>query len=60
LSRVFERFYRAALQDQSGSGLGLSIAKLIADRHKIEITLANRHGQSGLEAKLIFPENVNN
>jgi two-component system, OmpR family, sensor kinase len=56
LSRVFERFYRAALQDQSGSGLGLSIAKLIADRHKIEITLANRIGQSGLEAKLIFPK----
>jgi two-component system, OmpR family, sensor kinase len=59
LSRVFERFYRAALQDQSGSGLGLSIAKLIADRHKIEITLANRIGQSGLEAKLIFPVDQN-
>jgi two-component system, OmpR family, sensor kinase len=58
LPRVFERFYRAVPQDQPGSGLGLSIAKLIADRHKIEITLANRLGHNGLEVKLVFPEKV--
>jgi signal transduction histidine kinase len=31
--RVFDRFYRGEHQQQSGSGLGLSIVKNIADRH---------------------------
>ncbi len=35
---VFERFYKErSEQNKSGSGLGLSIAKQIADRHNIEI-----------------------
>jgi signal transduction histidine kinase len=55
LSRVFERFFGNAGQDQPGSGLGLSIAKDIADRHGVKIVLSNRAQTSGLTAKLIFP-----
>ena len=32
-SRVFERFYRVAGQKKEGRGLGLSIAKYIAEAH---------------------------
>jgi two-component system OmpR family sensor kinase len=42
-SRVFDRFYRAALPgvaDIPGSGLGLAIARRIAERHDACITLA--------------------
>ena len=40
---------------QPGGGLGLSIAKAIADRHGVKIVLSNRAKGCGLIAKLIFP-----
>ena len=44
MKELFERFYRgdAARSDQKGYGLGLSIAKNIAERNRVRI-----HGESG-------------
>ena len=44
LPRVFERFYRGARAragEATGSGLGLSIAKVIAERHGGQIMLSS-------------------
>lgn len=58
LPHVFDRFYRAdssrSSQSAEGFGLGLSIAKLIADRHNGSITLASRPGK-GTTANLSLP-----
>lgn len=45
-TRVFERFVRADKSGQTGSGLGLSIAKWVADMHKARMTLSDNppHG----------------
>lgn len=51
--RVFERFYRGRGGNQTGSGLGLSIARRIAELHGAGLTLANRAG-GGLAASLHF------
>ncbi len=48
-NRVFERFYRGELsrsRETGGSGLGLSIAKSIADANKWTITAKSRYGES--------------
>ncbi len=53
-ARVFERFYR---QDRTelGSGLGLSIVRLIAELHGAHITLLNRPDKrSGLVVQVDF------
>ncbi len=51
LTRIGERFYRPPGQDQTGSGLGLSIVKRIAALHRMTVTLGNgQHG--GFEAKI--------
>jgi two-component system, OmpR family, sensor kinase len=52
LPKVFDRFFRAVSQDQPGSGLGLSIAKMIADRNGYSILLTNRPGKSGLVVQI--------
>lgn len=46
IGHVFERFWRAPGAPSGGSGLGLSIAEWIADRHRGSIEVANRapHG----------------
>ena len=46
--RVFERFYRIPGQEQSGSGLGLSIAERAAARNGAVITLSDGEGGVGL------------
>lgn len=54
LPRVFDRFFRGEATDVAGSGLGLSIAKVIADRHGATLALSNRADRSGLIARATF------
>lgn len=52
---LFHRFYREhSEQNKSGSGLGLSIAKQIADRHDIKIQCGSKPGKETIFL-LIFP-----
>lgn len=52
--RVFDRFYRVPGTAQDGSGLGLSIVKTIADRHRAAISLGSA-ALGGLAVTLSFP-----
>ncbi|MDE2138630.1 MAG: HAMP domain-containing protein [Gammaproteobacteria bacterium] len=57
LERVFEPFYRlesSRNRDSGGTGLGLTIARDIAQAHGGTLTLVNRPG-GGLEAQLSLP-----
>lgn len=59
LPHVFDRFYRAdtarqSSQQASGYGLGLSLAKLIADLHRGEIVLSSTPGK-GTRAVVRLP-----
>jgi two-component system sensor histidine kinase CiaH len=58
LPHVFDRFYRSDTSrtraGSEGFGLGLSIAKLISDRHNGTITLTSRHGH-GTTATVSLP-----
>ena len=54
--RVFDRFYRRGVEngvEASGSGLGLSIVRLIADRHQAQVSLADSDS-GGLLVSVIF------
>ncbi len=42
LARLGERFYRPPGQEQTGSGLGLSIVRRIASLHGLQVRFANR------------------
>jgi two-component system sensor histidine kinase SenX3 len=53
--RIFERFYRVPGQKKYGMGLGLSIAKEIAEAHGARIGVASQPGQ-GSEFYADFPE----
>lgn len=58
--RVFDRFYRcegaqSQARDSSGSGLGLSIVKAIAERHSAYVSLATPKAGHGLEVRVRFP-----
>lgn len=46
LARIGERFYRPPGQDETGSGLGLSIVQRIATLHQMSVTFSN-HPQGG-------------
>jgi two-component system, OmpR family, sensor kinase len=55
MNKVFERFYRSQSDKVPGSGLGLSIAQEIAQKHNAEIMLINKQPEStGLIVKVIF------
>jgi signal transduction histidine kinase len=48
LPRIFDRFYRATQPGDAvmrGSGLGLALAKWIAERHGTQLTVDSRSGQ---------------
>ncbi|MDB5949224.1 MAG: hypothetical protein JWR65_1079 [Massilia sp.] len=58
LARVFEPFYRVETsrsRESGGTGLGLTIARNIAEQHGGTISLVNRH-EGGLEVTLLLPE----
>lgn len=57
LARIFDRFYRvnqARTRDQGGSGLGLSIAKAIAQSHHATIEVSSKLGE-GTVFTVCFP-----
>lgn len=51
---VFERFYRTANNTRTGSGLGLSIAREVAEHHQATLTLIDNH-PTGLIVQVLFP-----
>jgi signal transduction histidine kinase len=58
LARVFEPFYRVETsrsRESGGTGLGLTIARNIAEQHGGTISLVNRQS-GGLEVTLLLPE----
>lgn len=54
MARLFSRFN--AKRTDNGTGIGLAIAKSIADHHKIEITVSSSP-EKGTVFSFIFPEN---
>lgn len=60
IKRVFDRFYRgkqARGYNSDGSGLGLSIAKLITEEHEGKITAKSQTGK-GTTFQIIMPMNL--
>ena len=58
LVRLGERFYRPAGQEKTGSGLGLSIAKRIAELHHLRLEFSNRE-TGGFCVTVFLGENKN-
>ncbi|MDX2219690.1 MAG: ATP-binding protein [Burkholderiales bacterium] len=54
-ARVFDRFFREGTVEVSGSGLGLSIVKTIADAHHATISLSSSARLGGLMVAVHFP-----
>jgi two-component system sensor histidine kinase QseC len=58
--RIFDRFYRQPGTNVEGSGLGLSIVKLIAELHRAKITVQDNHyAKHGLSIQVIFSVDQN-
>ncbi len=55
--RVFDRFYRRVGSDAGGSGLGLSIVKNIAERHRARLVLDAGPAGKGLAVRVVFSPN---
>ncbi len=55
IGRVWDRFYRVLGSGETGSGLGLSIVKRIAELHDAQVSLAARAGGSGLHVRAQIP-----
>jgi two-component system, OmpR family, sensor kinase len=54
-ARIFDRFYRRPGSGPLGSGLGLSIARDIAARHRATIQLETSPSLGGLRVEVVFP-----
>ena len=55
MSNLFSRFKSRKDNDENGTGIGLAIAKSIADFHKIEVSVTSISGK-GTDFSFIFPE----
>ncbi len=55
IGRVWNRFYRVLGSGETGSGLGLSIVRRIADLHGAQVSLAPGAGGSGLLVRVQIP-----
>src|SRR6056297_1764386 len=55
LDRMFERFYRADDQ-QSGTGIGLSVAKSLVELHHGEITAEYDKAAGGVRFTVLLPQ----
>ncbi len=55
ISRVFDRFYRAAPPDIEGTGLGLAIAQKVAERNGYTLMISNRTDVRGVLAQVLIP-----
>jgi two-component system sensor histidine kinase TctE len=54
-NKVFERFYRIDGTAGSGSGLGLSIVREVANAHNAEVSIESPSGSSGTIVTVEFP-----
>lgn len=55
---IYDRFFRAAPPGVEGTGIGLSIAKSIADLHGFRLMHQNRPERAGVIARIMFPSEV--
>lgn len=53
-TRIFDRFYRVLGTKTTGSGLGLSIVKAIADKHNAHISVTGNNGDKGTRFSVSF------
>ena len=60
IDRVWQRFYRVIGSGESGSGLGMSIVKRIADLHGAHVALASGANGRGLRASVVIPAGSHN
>jgi two-component system OmpR family sensor kinase len=56
--RVFDRFYRVPGTAAPGSGIGLALVKMIAERHAARVELESRAQGRGLVVRVRFPDGV--
>lgn len=54
LNTIFLRFKTRTVQDESGAGIGLAIAKTIADLHNINVSVESEPGKGTIFSFVIF------
>ena len=54
IGKIFDRFFKGGTEGTVGGGLGLAIARWIAERHEIKIDVASELG-AGSTFTLTFP-----
>ncbi|WP_085904903.1 sensor histidine kinase [Kiloniella majae] len=52
---IFDRFVRGAGEEETGSGLGMSIVKRVAEIHRAEVLLSDPEDMTGVQVDVVFP-----